>query len=205
MLGFYNYTVYLTYIGLVSAVTGMFLAMDGRPIAAVICLLISGVCDMFDGKIARTKKDRTTEEKRFGIQIDSLCDVCCFGVLPAVIGFSVGADRWWQIAVAALFVVCGVIRLAYYNVTEEIRQDSTDKNREHYQGMPITTSAILVPLLMCFSKAAGSAFSCFYTALLAVMGICFILPVQVKKPGKAGGVIMLLIGVCVFAFLMLKL
>ena len=68
MIGYYNYTVYLTYVGLVSAVTGISLAVSGMPMGAAICLLISGVCDMFDGKIARTKKDRTDEEKSFGIR-----------------------------------------------------------------------------------------------------------------------------------------
>ena len=60
MIGFYNYTVILTYIGLASAVTGIYFAMEGKyVIVSVIALLIAGLCDMFDGKIARTKKNRT--------------------------------------------------------------------------------------------------------------------------------------------------
>ena len=55
MIGFYNYTVILTYIGLASAITGIYIAMDGRHILfSVIALMIAGLCDMFDGKIART-------------------------------------------------------------------------------------------------------------------------------------------------------
>ena len=53
--------------------------------------MFSGFCDMFDGIVARTKKDRTDEEKRFGIQLDSLSDIVCFGVLPFVIGVCSGA------------------------------------------------------------------------------------------------------------------
>ena len=94
MIGFYNYTVILTYCGLLSSLLGMFYAFLGNITGAAICLVVAGGCDMFDGKIARTKKDRTADEKRFGIQIDSLCDVVCFGVLPTVIGFSVGATKW---------------------------------------------------------------------------------------------------------------
>ena len=201
MIGFYNYTVYLTYVGMLSSVIGMFLAIDGRSTAAVICLLISGICDLFDGKIARTKKDRTVEEKRFGIQIDSLSDVICFGVFPAVLGYTLGADSWWQMAVAALFVLCGLIRLAYYNVTEEVRQNTTDKNRSMYKGVPITVSAILVPVLMCFYKNDSSTFPYLYTALLALMGICYVAPLNVKKPGKLGAVIMVAIGVAVLLFM----
>ena len=78
MIGFYNYSVILTYISLLSSVFGMTQAIHGRFKAAVFCLALSGLCDMFDGKIARSMKNRTEDEKSFGIQIDSLCDVVCF-------------------------------------------------------------------------------------------------------------------------------
>lgn len=63
MIGFYDYTVVVTYISLVSSILGMFCAIDGRLTLAVSCLAFSGLCDMFDGKIARTKKNRTDDEK----------------------------------------------------------------------------------------------------------------------------------------------
>ena len=72
MIGFYDYTVVLTYISLASSVIGMTQAIHGRFKTAVVCLALSGLCDMFDGKIARTKKNRTEDAKSFGIQIDSL-------------------------------------------------------------------------------------------------------------------------------------
>lgn len=201
MIGFYNYTVYLTYVSLVSSFVGMYFAFSGRLLEAVICLLISGGCDMFDGKIARTKKDRTADEKNFGIQIDSLCDVVCFGVFPALIGVSVGADAWWQIAIAALFVLCGVIRLAYFNVTEETRQKTTDANRSVYNGLPITASAALVPLLMCFRAQLGAWLSPVYSVLLLVLALAYITPLHIKKPGKLGGIILVCFGVIVLAVL----
>lgn len=86
MIGFYNYTVILTYLGTVSGFTGITYVLSGDIRAALICLMISGFCDMFDGKIASTRK-RTPQEKRFGIQIDSLSDLICFGLLPGIIGF----------------------------------------------------------------------------------------------------------------------
>lgn len=69
MIGYYNYTVILTYLSLASAILGMFLACgfngsEAHPVYGIICLMISGLCDMFDGKIARTKKDRTEPEKK---------------------------------------------------------------------------------------------------------------------------------------------
>ena len=192
MVGFYNYTVYLTYIGLVSAVTGIFYSFSGNIKAAVICLMVSGVCDMFDGKIARTKKDRTEAEKSFGIQIDSLCDVVCFGLFPAVLSFALGADRPWQLACAAFFAVCGVIRLAYFNVMAQQEHSSG------YLGIPITVSALVVPLLMCFKSLLGNNFTAVYSVVLAVTGIGYIAPIHVKKPGKVGCAVMILVGIAVF-------
>lgn len=200
MVGFYNYTVYLTYIGLISSLLGIFLSFTGNIGGAVICLLVSGMCDMFDGKIARTKKDRTELEKAFGIQIDSLCDVICFGVFPAVLSIAVGAIRVWQLTVAALFCVCGVIRLAYFNVLAENRQNSPGEKDTGYLGVPITTSALTVPLLMCFQNILGTHLAFAYSLLLLVMGICYIAPLKVRKPGKIGCAVMILMGIVILAF-----
>lgn len=195
MIGFYNYTVWLTFIGMLSSVIGIGFAFEGKLTAAVICLMFSGCCDMFDGIVARTKKDRTEEEKRFGIQLDSLSDIVCFGLLPFVIGLSVGADEWWQIVIMALFALAGLIRLAYYNVTEETRQQQTSEKRKHYLGLPITSSALTVPLLFCFEGLIGAAhFPLAYTLLLLVNGAMFVIPVQIKKPGKRGLAVMFLLG-----------
>ena len=204
MIGFYNYTVWLTYIGMLSSVVGIGFAGSGKITAAVICLMFSGFCDMFDGIVARSKKDRTDEERRYGIQLDSLSDVVCFGVLPVAIGYNIGADAWWQVAIMALFALAGLIRLAYYNVTEETRQQQTTEKRRHYLGVPITTSALTVPLLFCFRGLLGGYFALAYTLLLLVNGAFFITPIQVKKPSKTGLAVMLVRGViftaCILIF-----
>ena len=194
MIGYYNYTVWLTYIGMLSSVVGIGFACGGNITAAVICLMFSGFCDMFDGIVARTKKDRTDEERRYGIQLDSLSDVVCFGVLPVAIGYNIGATAWWQVAVMAAFALAGLIRLAYYNVTEETRQQQTSEKRKHYLGVPITTSALTVPLLFCFRSLLGAHFPLAYTLLLLINGALFITPVQVKKPSKLGLLIMFILG-----------
>lgn len=203
MIGFYNYTVWLTYMGMLSSVLGIFFACSGNTTAAVICLMFSGLCDMFDGIVARTKKDRTEEEKRYGIQLDSLSDVVCFGVLPAVIGISIGATKVWQIIILALFALCGLIRLAYFNVTEETRQQQTAEKRKSYEGVPITSSALTVPLLFCFKSLIGAGFPIAYTLLLLLNGAAFITPVKVKKPGKRGLAIMLILGVIFTALILI--
>ncbi len=91
-LGFYDYTVVLTYISLGISVFGITRALEGDFKVAIFCLALSGLCDMFDGKIARTKKNRTEDEKNFGIQIDSFCDVVCFGIFPVMICYCLGVN-----------------------------------------------------------------------------------------------------------------
>lgn len=182
MIGFYNYTVILTYVGLLSSVSGIYIAMSGRHVtAAVIALMLSGLCDMFDGKIARTRK-RTDDEKRFGIQIDSLCDLICFGFLPAAIGYAIGADKIYHIAAMALFTLAAVIRLAYFNVMEESRQAKTNEVRHEYEGLPVTSVALILPLFYSFRKDMGILFPDLYSFLLLIIGIAFITRFKLKKP-----------------------
>ena len=63
MIGFYNYTVILTYMSLISSSLGMIFAVNYRFKLALLCLALSGLFDMFDGKVARMKKNRTDDEK----------------------------------------------------------------------------------------------------------------------------------------------
>ncbi len=201
MIGFYNYTVILTYLGLLSSVTGIFLAcgignLPASPKYAIVCLMISGLCDMFDGKVARTCKKRTEQEKQFGIQIDSLCDLVCFGILPSVIGYSVGMKNWLDIPVLIFFPLCAVIRLAYFNVTEELRQKKTSEIRKVYEGLPVTSVALILPLLFSFRNDIGAEiFPCVYGITLSVIAIAFITRFRIKKPGMKSMFIFLGIGI----------
>lgn len=184
MIGFWDYTVILTYVSFMSAVTGIFSAISGYPQWAVFCLAFSGFCDMFDGKIARTKKNRTEDEKRFGIQIDSLCDLVCFGALPIVICYKIGMNHLIGMIILALYGLAGLIRLAYFNVVEEKRQADTEENRKYYQGLPITSMSVALPILFVASSAFPSqqAFIIALHVLVAVVGILFIVNFKFKKP-----------------------
>lgn len=99
MIGFYDYTVILTYISLASSILGMISACYARIGWAIFFLGMSGLLDTFDGKVARTKKNRTEDQKRFGIQIDSLCDIVCFGVCPVIICWFSGMQAPWEVAI----------------------------------------------------------------------------------------------------------
>lgn len=209
MIGFYDYTVILTYMSLASAVSGMACAITGHPIWATLCLLFCGLCDMFDGKVARTKKNRTDDEKAFGIQIDSLSDIVAFGVLPAVIAITVTGGAWYICAAAVVYVLAGLIRLAYFNVTEELRQKSTSEARKSYAGLPITSAALIFPTFYCIVavycmcvdniKIFLDLFSrdwlpLLLGALTLITAILFIVPIKVRKPGTKTLYLFLVIG-----------
>ena len=184
MIGFYDYTVILTYISFISAVAGIFSASTMNLRWAIFFLALSGLCDMFDGKIARTKKNRTEDEKSFGIQIDSLCDIVCFGVLPIVICFKLGMDRIWSMAILALYGLAGLIRLGYFNVMEAKRQAEEGGARKYYQGLPITSMAIALPLLFVVSPLfpTHGAFIAVLHIVVALVGFLFILNFRLRKP-----------------------
>ena len=118
MIGFWNYTVLLTYLSLASSVCGMVFAFDGKIMSALACLAFSGLCDAFDGRVARSKKDRTDSEKMFGIQLDSLCDVVGFGFLPGIICYKLGLQSPVGVALIIFYCIASVARLAYYNMLE---------------------------------------------------------------------------------------
>ena len=196
MIGFWNGSVYLTYAGMLAAVTGIFLAQGGRILPAFFCLMFAGACDMFDGKIARAMK-RTEDAKRFGIQIDSLSDLVCFGVLPAVICYAVGVPRGIGEAVLALFVLAGLVRLGYFNVTEEQRQQTESGNRKVYRGLPITSSAVALPSVYLLRPLCGDWYGWVLIGFMTLLGLLYVLDIPVPKPGKTGGVLLLCRGVCI--------
>ncbi len=205
MIGFYNYTVILTYAGLASAVTGIYFAFEGKHIiVSVIALLIAGLCDMFDGKVARTR-ERTDAEKKFGIQIDSLCDLICFGFLPGAIGYAVGMREIYHWFILIFFTLAAVIRLAYFNVMEEERQKKTKEVRKTYEGLPVTSVALIMPLLYSFRSNIGfEYFADVYSVVMLIVGVAFITRFKIKKPQMKTMLVFVGIGALEFLWLLYK-
>ncbi|HQQ88729.1 MAG TPA: CDP-alcohol phosphatidyltransferase family protein [Oscillospiraceae bacterium] len=184
-IGYYNYTVLLTYAGAMASILGIYFAVSGNSFWAVICLQFAGLSDMFDGKIAATM-DRNEKEKLFGIQIDSLCDLVSFGVLPTVIGWSLGLRGVIFFLSALFFIMNAVIRLSYFNVDETLRQRVETGRRKFYCGCPVTASALLFPLIYSLSNLLGGATPVIYQIALFVLGALFVLKFYIPKPAKAG-------------------
>lgn len=209
MIGVYDYTVIATYLASILGLFGVFMAIDGQVLPAIFCLLLSGLLDSVDGRIARTKKNRSEQEKRFGIQIDSLNDLICFGVLPAATGYCL--CRGWTdgnvpVLISAslcFFMLTGLIRLAFFNVTEEERQQTSGDKRKYYLGLPITSSTLIFPFLYLLTLLLPNARLAILTVGMVINGLLFITPLHIKKPRPAGIIIMSCIGAAELAGLIL--
>jgi CDP-diacylglycerol--serine O-phosphatidyltransferase len=186
----------------------------GNPYIGMFCLLFSGLCDAFDGKVARIKKDRTETECKYGIQIDSLSDIVAFGILPACIGMSMLDNARLNLiacegvvgkafcilayAVTVMYIVTALMRLAYFNVTEEERQKTEEGVRKHYLGLPVTSAAIIFPTFMVvkyvMSRVAETNITPIYFVVMSLCAIAFVTKYQLKKPGLRTLILFVLIG-----------
>lgn len=219
LLGVYNYTVILTYVGMLFSFAGIhfvFSNNDRSFILALLCLMVAGVMDMFDGKVASTKKNRTPSEKLFGIQIDSMADIISYGVFPSLIVYKLAIgdkqypiDHPWQarivICICALYLLCALIRLSYFNVDEMERQNQTSESRHEYRGLPVTSVAIILPAVFIVSYFLGSSRPPIQAAaiLLVLMSIAFISPFKMLKPHLIGKIVLIVIGMVELAMLLL--
>ncbi|NLT57397.1 MAG: hypothetical protein GXX99_00345 [Clostridiales bacterium] len=197
LIGYYNKSVWLTYLGLASSVLGMTLALNGRLYLALALLLFSGLCDMYDGTLAALV-ERSDAEKKFGIQIDSLCDVVCFSAFPAIIAFSVAGSTPLCLLTMVMIVAGGAIRLGYFNVQEELRQAETDEKRTHYQGLPVTASAIILPIGVIVFRLLAVELSLGLPLLNGAIAVANVLNIRISKPQQLGKLLLLALGLISF-------
>lgn len=105
-------------------------------------LPLAFACDVADGTVARWRRRASP----YGADLDSLADIVSFGVAPAVLAFALGMRGGWDALVLIYFVVCGIGRLARFNVTAAALTTETGKV-SHFEGTPIPTSLLLVGVL----------------------------------------------------------
>ena len=178
MIGKWNKSVILTYVGLSISIIGMVLLLSGHNIKyTMVCFMLAGICDLFDGTVARRCK-RTKEEKAFGIELDSLADVMSFVALPLVILGSIN-KRLYFIPLYILYGVFAVARLAYFNIATA----DSEKPVPYYEGLPVTFSALIFPLVYLLSyKIDESLFIIIYNVMALLVGILFVCKLKVPKP-----------------------
>ena len=179
IIGKWNKSVILTYAGLLLAVLGIFLAFTAQKITySFCCLMVAGICDLFDGMVARRCK-RTEEEKLFGIELDSLVDVMSFIALPICIFIALGLTTVWHLLIYLVFALFGVARLAYFNIATA----DSEKAIKYYIGLPVTYTALIFPMLYLLSAVlTESVFVTVFSCGIVVVSILEIIKVNVPKP-----------------------
>ena len=216
MIGFFDYSVWLTYLSLLSAGAGILVSLDGdgHPYWGTLFLLLCGLCDAFDGKVARLKKDRSDTEKKFGIQIDSLSDLVAFGVLPVGIGMAMMRRSnvmnlkpivgCCLMGVMLLYLLAAMIRLAYFNVTEEERQKKEKGVRKTYEGLPVTSAALIFPTVMLIQFVSKKIdITPLYFGVALLTGFLFLSKIRIGKPSLKG--ILWMVGIGAVEFLIITL
>ncbi|MBU1275108.1 MAG: CDP-diacylglycerol--serine O-phosphatidyltransferase [Proteobacteria bacterium] len=115
-------------------------AIHGNYMLACLAILASLVFDGLDGKVARA----TNTVTRFGVEFDSLSDLVAFGVAPAILVYMWGLQPLGRLGFLAafLFVACGALRLARFNVQVE------EVGTSHFVGLPIPAAASLVSTMI---------------------------------------------------------
>jgi CDP-diacylglycerol--serine O-phosphatidyltransferase len=147
------------------------LTLDGRYQWSAVALLVGMVLDTLDGKVARLTRTTT----QFGVEFDSLADVVSFGVAPALLLYAWALRPLGRIGAGAaiLFVICGALRLARFNVLSGI----TD--RRYFIGLPIPGAAGVVASLVLFVETpefgrvglGGLACATYLLALLMISNV----------------------------------
>ncbi len=180
-IGKWNKSVILTYIGLIVSILGIFICFNNSENStnqAMACLIIAGICDLFDGHIARKCK-RTEEEKKFGVQLDSLVDAINFIALPIAIFLNLNMNTWGYFIIIAMFAICGIARLAYFNIIVE----TNDKPIKYYTGLPVTYTALFVPAFYLLKYVLPlNIFNIIFALLICAIALLNIAKVKVIKP-----------------------
>jgi CDP-diacylglycerol--serine O-phosphatidyltransferase len=145
--GIYIFPNLITCMSLFFGLLAIKYSVDGRLtgegsffLYAAYSILAAAVCDGVDGSVARL----THTQSSFGVQLDSLCDVVSFGIVPAVVIYNFALHDLKRIGfcVAFIYVACGALRLARFNI-----QSSMGRANGNFTGIPIPMAA--APLAVC--------------------------------------------------------
>jgi CDP-diacylglycerol--serine O-phosphatidyltransferase len=157
----------LTLCGMFFGFYSIISTLKGNYIHAAWAIMIAMVFDGLDGWVARLTHSTT----RFGIELDSLSDLVAFGIAPAVMLYKWSLVPFGRVgwAAAFLFVACGALRLARYNV------QMGSKESRAFTGMPIPGAATIVATLVifycqiCETVPNKNYFVLFFTFFLAAL------------------------------------
>lgn len=183
-IGCFNKSVCLTYLGVFFSLSGIFNLLIMNPFEsinridiAIIYMVLAGICDLFDGFIARKCK-RNETQKQFGIQIDSLADIISFVIYPIILLFFLVDKQYYNIYLylSIFYIITGITRLAWFNI-------KTDGNINYYQGLPVTYVSLIIPVLYTINSYITIPFwDILICIVYTLVGFLFILDIKIKKP-----------------------
>ena len=193
MIGKWNKSVILTYIGMSISILGIILVLNNIDIKyTFICFMLAGICDLFDGTIARRCK-RTKEEKMFGIELDSLVDVISFITLQIVILGTI-VKSLYIIPIIIIYSIFGIARLAHFNITTP----NNNKAVKYYEGLPVTYAALIFPITYLLSYVIKeNIFIIIYSIVTLLVSILFIIKIKVPKPKLKASILLLLLSIII--------
>ena len=139
----------------------LYYVFQGSYVSAAWLVFLGAVLDKMDGQLARA----IGHDSKFGIQFDSIVDVCTFGMVPAVLIYQTHLQTGWGLALAFLFLLCGAVRLARFNTLSL----ENDERGEFYMGLTIPISAICLTQYVVFINAWQSPHATPLAALLILM------------------------------------
>ena len=158
----------LTIGNLVGGLLAIFAAIDGDPMKAAVLIIAAMIMDAFDGKVAQWLNQKNS----MGRELDSLADLVSFGVAPAVIFYLSDAleSALWKALIAAVFVSCGMLRLARYNISESVG----------FEGVPITVNGVLFPVLIIVGAWYPGLYA-FWPAILVVQAFLMVSSIRISR------------------------
>ena len=164
-------------LGLLSAVLGIYFAIEGNFPAAIIGVLWAVLFDWYDGIIARKLKGRTKVQGVFGAQLDSMIDVVSFGMLPAILLLSYGNFNIWFIPGAFVIIATSAIRLSYFNVYGLI-------DSKTYKGLALDNNVLILAFVFLFeSFFSHSTFSILIYIILMILSALNLSSIPTPKFG----------------------
>jgi CDP-diacylglycerol--serine O-phosphatidyltransferase len=134
--GVYILPSLITTGGLFAGFYSVIASFRGDFFTAAVAVLVANVCDVLDGRVARL----TNTTSRFGIEYDSLADLIAFGGAPGILVYRWAIEPWgsWGWLAASLYVTCGALRLARFNVQYDVSE------KRHFHGLPIPAAAEVI-------------------------------------------------------------
>ncbi len=194
MGSFMNAANAVTLLGAVAGLAAALLAIEGQLACAFALLVVCGLCDVFDGLIAR-KLERTDQQRTFGARLDSTADAVVFGACPPVVLYCAGMKEPAELALLAVFLCCAVWRLAYFDTVGLATGSGPSK---YYYGLPTTFTALAVPVVCLAGYYNAQALRIAANIATAGLAVAMVSPMRFPKPR---GIWYVLIPACAIALL----